>query len=222
MHSESRFKSWLAANKLTIERAQYPSKTPFKAYIVLVNHWCHKIVLTIAQVSVIVMLCTVFVNVALRNLASGGIPWAEEVPRLLVTYFALFACAIGVRDHMHISVTLVYNRFKKDGGAQKFMNLLADFATFVCGIVIFYYGIINVQRLMGRPGTLPMTGWPTWVQYLAFPVGGFLMIFDSLLFLLRFLDPNDFLYSDKGINYQDLLKEQTVSAAAAEKIYRRS
>ena len=214
MASESKFKSWLAANRLVIDRTQYPSKAPFKAYVELVNHWCHKIVLTIAQISVIAMLCIVFVNVALRNLASSGIAWAEEVPRLLVTYFALFACAIGVRDHMHIAVTIIYNRFKKDGGGRKFMDFLADLATLVCGIIIFYYGAVTVQRLMARPGALPMTGWPTWVQYLAFPIGGFLMIFDSLLFLIRFIDPDDLLYSDKEVNYQDLVKEQQAEAAA--------
>lgn len=213
MPSESRFRAWLSANRLLIDRTRYPSKAPFREYVALANRWCHKIVLTIAQVSVVAMLCIVFMNVALRNLARSGIPWAEEVPRLLVTYFALFACAIGVRDHMHISVSFVYNRFKKGGGARKLMDFLVDLSTLVCGIIIFYYGAATVQRLMARPGALPMTGWPTWIQYLAFPIGGFLMIFDSVLFLLRFVSPDDLLYSDKEVNYQDLVKEQAAAIA---------
>ena len=212
MSSGSKWEKYLIENKLKINKADYPNGVPFKAYIILVNHWCHKVMLTIAQIAVIIMLCTVFMNVVLRFCFNSGIEWAEEVPRLLVVLFSLLACAIGVRDHMHISVTILYNRFKKDGKMRKFMDFLADFSTLICGIIIFYYGIMFIARL--RPGFLPMTGWPTWIQYIPAPLGGFLMTFDSLLFLFRVLDPDDLLYSEKEIDYQELVKEQQAEIAA--------
>ena len=197
MSSESKFRAWMEKNKLVINKKDYPNGVPAKAYIILVNHWCHRIMLCIAQVAVVVMLCTVFMNVILRFCFNSGITWAEEVPRLLVVLFSFLACAIGVRDHMHISVTIIYNRFP---------------STLICGIMLFYYGIMFIAKL--RPGFLPMTGWPTWIQYIPAPMGGFIMTFDSLLFLFHILDPDDLLYSEKEIDYQELVKEQQAELAA--------
>ena len=176
-------KGWLAKNKLIINKEDYPNGVPFKAYVILVNHWCHRIILTIAQIALVVMLCTVFMNVVLRFCFNSGIEWAEEVPRLLVMLFTFLACAIGVRDHMHIAVDIVYNRFPKGGKMRRFMDVLSDVATLLCGIFLVYYGTMYVVRLFGRPGNLPMTGLPTWVQYIPAPLGGIVVTFDSILFL---------------------------------------
>lgn len=213
--SSSKVVSYLKENKLLLKpRSEYPTTWSYvKGIIVLVNHWCHKILLTIAQLAVIIMLCTVFMNVVLRFCFNSGITWAEEVPRLLVTLFAFLACAIGVRDHMHISVTIIYNRFPKGSVARKIMDMLGDIATLICGIILFYYGLSFTLRMAALPGTLPMTGWSTWVQYFPAPMAGFLMIFDSLLFLFHIIDPNDLLYSEPEVDYQELVKQQQAELA---------
>ena len=209
----SNFSKWALENKLMINKADYPNGVPFKAYIILLNHWCHKVILTIAQIAVIVMLCTVFMNVVLRFCFNSGITWAEEIPRLLVVLFSFLACAIGVRDHMHISVTMLYNRFPKGGKMRKFMDVLPDVSTLFCGAFFFYFGGSYMLRLMGLPGTLPMTGLPTWVQYIAVPVSGVIMVFDSILFLFRVLNPDDLLYSEAEVDYEEMVKQQAAEAA---------
>ncbi|MFA6689443.1 MAG: TRAP transporter small permease [Sphaerochaetaceae bacterium] len=209
----SSFSAWALRNKLVIDRSKYPSKVPFKQYIILFNHWCHRVLLTIAQLAVIAMLVIVFANVILRFVFNTGVKWVEEVPGLLVTLFTFIACAIGVRDHMHISVSLLYNRFPKGGRMRRFMDILVDVSTFVCGFILFYYGIQFMVKL--RPGILPMTGWPTWVQYVPAPMGGFIMMFDSILFLTGVLRPDDLLYSEPEVDYEELLKEQAKVAASA-------
>ena len=158
------------------------------------------------------MLITVFMNVVLRYCFNSGITWAEEVPRLLVTLFTFLACAIGCRDHMHISVGIVYNRFKEGGKVRKVLDVLSDIAVLLCGIALFYYGIMYIVRL--RPGTLPMTGWPTWLQYIPAPIAGFLITFDQILFLLHIVDPKDLLYSEAEVDYAKLVKENEAEAAA--------
>ena len=206
--SKSSFKVWALKNRLLIDKEKYPDKVPFRAYVIVINHWIHRVLLTLAQLSLIVMLCTVFVNVILRFCFNKGISWAEEVPGLLVTLFTFIACAIGVRDHLHISVTLLYDALKKDGKARKVMDVLTNLITLICGIIFLVGGIQIIQKLMLRPGKLPMTGWPTWIQFIPLIPGGFIMIFDSLLFLLKLIDPDDLLYSEKEIDYKELLKEQ--------------
>lgn len=202
------FRDWALENRLVVDRSKYKGSVPFKEYVVVVNHWCHRVLLTIAQLSLIVMLCTVFVNVVLRFCFNSGIKWAEEVPGLLVTLFTFIACAIGVRDHLHISVSMIYDRFKKGGKVRKAMDVLTDVATLLCGIVFFIGGIQVISRLMKHPGILPMTGWPTWIQFIPLVFGGFIVIFDSLLFLFGVLDRDDLLYSEKEIDYVELLEEQ--------------
>ena len=164
------------------------------------------------------MLMTVFMNVVLRFCFNSGIKWAEEVPGLLVTLFTFLACAIGCRDHMHITVGIFYNRFKEGGKARKAMDILSDIAVLLCGVALFYYGLTYIIKLRPgsmpmTPGSMPMTGWPTWLRYIPAPIGGFLMTFDQLLFLFGIVDRNDLLYSEAEVDYAKLVKENEAEAA---------
>ena len=91
MASGFSFKEWAVKNKLVIDKKAYPNGVPFKAYVILVNHWCHRVILTLAQIALVIMLCTVFMNVVLRFCFNSGITWAEEIPRLLVMLFTFLA-----------------------------------------------------------------------------------------------------------------------------------
>ena len=133
------FSNWLVKNKIVFNRANCTSAWGWiKEILLFVNHICHRIILTIAQISLVIMLITVFMNVVLRYCFNSGITWAEEVPRLLVTLFTFLACAIGCRDHMHISVGIVYNRFKEGGKVRKVLDVLSDIAVLLCGIPFGY------------------------------------------------------------------------------------
>ena len=83
--------------------------------LVPLNHFVHRIVLLIAQISMMAMVAIVTLTVVLRYCFNTGLSWAEEVPRLLVTLFAFIACAIGVRDHLHVAVNAVYNQLPVGG-----------------------------------------------------------------------------------------------------------
>ena len=214
--SDSKIRKYLLENKLAIDKSQYKNgKIPARAYVMLINHWCHKLILTISQIAVIVMLCIVFFNVVLRYCFNSGIGAVDEVARLLVTLFTFLACAIGVRDHMHISVKIVYSRLKKGGKMRKFMDVLGDVATLLCGIFLLYYGTMYIVRL--KPGFLPMTGLPTWIQYIPAPLGGFVVTFDSILFLTGLIKPDDLLYSEPEVDYEEMVKQQAAEAATAAK-----
>lgn len=202
---------WLEENKLSGDHLCYP-KGDARRYIVLVNHICHKVLLTVAQLSVIAMLCIVFFNVVLRYCFNTGIGWVEEIPKLLVILFSFLACAVGVRDHLHISVTIIYNRCPRGGIARKVFDTIADISTLFCGLFLLYYGITFIANL--NPGWLPMTGLPTWLQYIPAPICGFIMTFDSILFLTGILKADDLLFSEPEVDYVQMLKDQKAEAAA--------
>lgn len=195
------FNKWLKENRLVKEQKG------FKGTLILINHWAHKIICTIAELAEIGMLAILFVTVVLRYCFNTGIGWAEEVPRLLVILFSFIACAVGVRDHMHISVTVIYSRIKSKT-VKKVLDVFSDVCTLLCGLILLIYGYRYMHRLMGVTGWLPMTGLPTWVQYIPAPLAGFLMTYDSILFLTGVISPDDLLYSEKEIDYVELVRER--------------
>lgn len=174
-----------------------------KKALIALNHALHKVMLLVAQISILAMIAIVTLTVILRYCFNTGLSWAEEVPRLLVTVFAFISCAIGVRDHMHVAVTAVYNRFKMGGKARRYMDVLGDVVILLCGLFMLISGWQRTAKLFSLPGVMPITGISVAWQYLPIPVAGFIMVFDSILFLTGILDPKDLLYSEAEIDYTD-------------------
>lgn len=204
-HSKQSFHEWAVAKNMVPDYANNQGHM-FSEWLRVINHWAHFIMLIIAEVALASMIVIVFMTVLLRYVFNTGIGWAEEVPRLLVTLFAFLAMAFGVRDHIHISVNLLYNRCGKWG--KKFFDYLCDTSMLVCGIYFLYFGGRRMLMMMKFPGTLPMTGWPTWLQYLPIPLAGFLITFDCILFLTGVLDKGDLLYSAKEVDYVAIVKQR--------------
>ncbi len=169
----------------------------------MIDRVIHRILLVIAQVSLIAMVLILTYTVVLRYVFNTGVAWAEEVPRLLVTVFVFLACAMGVRDHLHISVNVLYNRFKKDGKWRRAMEILGDVAVLACGLFMLVIGGQRVIRMMSLSGIQPMTGLPNWVQYISVPIAGFIMVYDSILFLTGVLKPDNLQFSEQEIDYAD-------------------
>lgn len=167
-----------------------------------VDTFLHRILLVLAQIALAAMITIVSVTVYYRYVLNTGIIWAEEVPRILVALFAFIACAMGVRDQLHIGIGVIYNRFPKDGKVRKVMDLLGYIVTLLAGCVMFYYGW-NLCAQLGR-FTMPATGWPRWVQYISMPISGAIIAYDSLLYILGVINEDDRLYSEKEVEYQVL------------------
>ena len=183
------------------------------AKLVKLNHFIQRIVLLIAQISMMAMVAIVTLTVVLRYCFNTGLSWAEEVPRLLVTVFAFIACAIGVRDHMHVAVNAIYNKFPVGGKVRKALDVLTDVVVLLCGLFMLYTGGARTMKLFSMPGTLPITGISTAWQYLPIPVAGFVMSFDSILFLTGVISRDDLLYSEPEVDFTD---EAAVAAMTKE------
>lgn len=162
-----------------------------------INHWTHRVILIVGEISLIAMVIIVAMTVLLRYVFNTGIGWAEEVPRLLVTLFSFIAMAMGVRDHAHIGVNIIYNLFPGEGLTRRLFIIFGDVCVLICGIFMLYYGASYCITLSQRPGTMPMTGMRTWIQYLPIPIAGFVISFDSILFLTGLLPRDDLLYTEK-------------------------
>ncbi|NLO14449.1 MAG: TRAP transporter small permease [Clostridiales bacterium] len=183
-----------------------------------IDHAIHKVLLLIAEVSLVMMVILITYTVILRFVFNTGVGWAEEVPRLMVTVFVFMACAMGVRDHVHMTVNVIYNRFKKDGAWRKAFIVLGDLCVLLCGLFMLVEGGSRVLRMMRLSGTLPMTGLPNWVRYISVPVAGAVIIYDCILFLTGVLKPDDLMYSDPEVDYsaQVMHEKKNITKGAAE------
>jgi len=168
----------------------------------------HKVLLFVANISLVAMVLILTYTVVLRYVFNTGLAWAEEVPRLMVTVFVFLSCAIGVRDHLHMTVNVVYNFLPKGGRGRWALEKLGEVCMLLCGVFMFYTGGHRVLRMMKMPGVLPMTGLPNWVQYVAVPIAGAVIIYDCILFLTGVLKPGDLLYGEPEVDYVDQIIQE--------------
>ncbi len=180
-----------------------------------INTAVHRVMLWIADIALVAMVIIVSMAVTLRYVFNTGIGWAEEVPRLLVTLFAFLAMAMGVRDRVHIGVNVVYNLFRKDGKMQRLMVAFGDIIVLLCGLFMLYYGARRCMQMFRLPGRLPMTGLNTWWQYLPIPLSGFVISFDSILFLTGVVKRGELLYSEPEVDYAEKLRQQAAEEEGA-------
>jgi TRAP-type C4-dicarboxylate transport system permease small subunit len=187
---------------------------PVSQFLRTCNTRVHRAMLLVAELALMGMVLIVIFTVFLRYVFNTGIGWAEEVPRLLVTLFAFLAMGMGVRDNLHIGVNLFYNMFPKDGAVRKFLIVFGDLIVLLCGLFMLYHGYRSCATLFNLPGRLPMTGLATWWQYLPIPMAGFVITFDSILFLTGVLKRDDFLYTEPEVDYEEEYKKehQTLTA----------
>ena len=181
--------------------------------MVKLNHITHKIVLFIAQASILAMVAIVTLTVILRYCFNTGLSWAEGSAAPAGDGVRLIACAIGVRDHMHVAVNAIYNKFPVGGKVRKALDVLTDVVVLLCGMFMLYSGGARTIKLFGLPGVLPITGISTAWQYLPIPVAGFVMSFDSILFLTGIISRDDLLYSEPEVDFTD---EAAVAAMTKE------
>jgi TRAP-type C4-dicarboxylate transport system permease small subunit len=167
----------------------------FAKGLLAIDTFIHRILLIIAQAALFGMIAIVCVVVFCRYVLNTGIIWAEEVPRTLVALFAFIACAMGVRDHLHIGIDFFYNRFKVDGPGRKVLDALFNILLFASGAIMTFYGWNLCVQLFRF--TMPATGFPRSVQYVSMPIAGGIIMYDSILFLFGVLKKDNLLYSEK-------------------------
>ena len=140
------------------------NKGGFASALVRLNHITHRIVLFIAQASILAMVAIVTLTVILRY-------------------------------------------------CFKALDNLTDIVVLLCGLFMLISGGARTAKLFTLPGVLPITGISTAWQYLPIPVAGFVMSFDSVLFLTGIVSRDDLLYSEPEVDFTD---EAAVAAMTKE------
>ena len=130
-------------------------------YKKIINAICN-VFEVIAAISLGAMLLVVTIQVVMRYFFSNTPGWSEELARQFMILFCFIAMALGVRDKIHIALTIIADR-----GLKKIklpLEILGKVLIFVMGIMMSinmgaYFTKLKYNRLPG-------TGIPVGYEYL--------------------------------------------------------
>ncbi len=135
------------------------------------------VLITLAKLMIVGMTVLIGVMVFMRYVMGMGIRWANELALVLQVWFTFIAMALGVRKGLHISINIMPE--KLSATINWVMTKLHALIIIGVGVVMVVYGrqlVISTMR-----SVLPAMGLRSGFLYLALPVGGALIILESML-----------------------------------------
>lgn len=143
--------------------------------------WLSRVAMGAALLGVLAML---LLQVAIRYVVNFPLPWVEELAVYLSGYIAMIGTAVCLRMGFHLQVDLLRDRL---GGRVRVVHfLLVNLIVAAFGLFLLRYGIRFVE--LGAGQSSPSSYFPVAFGRLAMPVGGALLIIQSLVLALRAID----------------------------------
>ena len=139
-------------------------------YYKKIVHGIVKFFEVIAALSLVAMLVVVVINIIMRYFFQKAPGWGEEIARQFMIIFCFIGMALGVRDKLHIALTVVVEKLLK-----KFIlpiEIFDKFLTFCLGIMMSAFMGPYFEKL--KYNKLPGSGIPV----------GFIYIFPTMVGIL--------------------------------------
>jgi TRAP-type C4-dicarboxylate transport system permease small subunit len=132
-------------------------------------------------------------------LSSINLSWAQELATYMFVWMAKFGAALGVRTGIHVGVDVFVDRLTP--AARKPVIVFAMLCGALFTGVIGTLGAVYVYRL-DPDQVSPELEWPSWMIYLAIPLGSYLMCFRFLQVMWRFLRTGVVPHPAHGVDYE--------------------
>lgn len=160
-------------------------------------------------------------------LLTVNLGWAQELCIYMFVWMAKFGAAYGVRTGIHVGVDVLINRLPQKWCKTSVLIGLFSGAFFTSIIAVLgtrfvwengmHYAIFNrfglpLGDLFEGPIT-PDLEWPTWVVYLAIPLGSSLMCFRFLQVAWHFARTGELPHHDHS--HVDGLEEEGINSTEA-------
>ncbi|GJE04595.1 MULTISPECIES: TRAP transporter small permease [Methylobacterium] len=122
--------------------------------------------------------------------------WAQELCIYMFVWMAKFGAAYGVRTGIHVGVDVVVNQLRPEIRKQVVLFGLLCGALFTA--IIGTMGTKFVLGLIDTDQTSPDLEIPSWIVYLAIPLGSYLMCFRFLQVAWSFWRTGELPHHDHG------------------------
>ena len=130
-----------------------------------------------------VIVALICLDVALRNLALGSLPWLIELSEYVMYAGTFLAAPWVLRQGNHVRVDMLLVAMPRRLAVR--LEQFVDLAGLAISLVLLYYGSAVVSDAW-RSNMVAYKTWyvPEWLLYLAIPAGALLL---AIEFVLRFL-----------------------------------
>jgi TRAP-type C4-dicarboxylate transport system permease small subunit len=116
----------------------------------------------------IVMVCTIFMQVVMRQL-DNSLSWTEEMARYSFIWLVYIGISYGVKKQRHLKVDVMLLLFKDRG--KLVFSIISNILFLVFCLFVVYYGFDISKQLLDFGQTSPANKIPMGLVYLATPVG---------------------------------------------------
>lgn len=127
------------------------------------------------------MTIIIFWQVIARYVVGSSLTWSEELSRFLMIFMVLIGSSLALRDGKLISVEVVQEALK--GKAKKWLSVIAHLISIIFYIILIIYGL-RVAENFGNQ-IAPGTRISMYFIYLSLPIGGFLLLLNSITCILE-------------------------------------
>ena len=129
----------------------------------------------------------IFIGVILRLSFNTGIPWQEELSRMLYVVVVYLGASYGMRSQDHIRVVIGFNLLPAK--LQKALRAVTDLIWLFFNIVIILYALKVHQTMVQFPGYSAVLQIPMHYVFFIVPLGFFLMSLRLIQNYVKFLIP---------------------------------
>ena len=127
------------------------------------------------------MTLIVWAQIFFRFILGDGIVWAEEIAKFMMVWMALMGAAVVFFEKGHIAI----NFFISNRASLRYIKMFHALLSAVLFALLIYYGI-NYAKF-GLRSISPASGITRFWPYLAIPVGGGFLLFQSIVQFLHLL-----------------------------------
>ena len=146
------------------------------AWVARITSW-----LVIGMASV--MMIALILQIIFRYVFNSSLSWSEELALFLFTWVVLLAGSIGVREHMHVRLILVRDRFAPFG--RKCFDLCAEVLAIAFGFLLLIKGWDYTVATAEQGMVSAAVRYPLQYLYFVAPLAGGLIIFHGTINLLH-------------------------------------
>lgn len=128
-----------------------------------------------------VMTAIIFWQVFSRFVVGSSLAWSEELSRFLMIFMIFIGASLALRGNELISVELLLEKLA--GTPRKVLVIIIQLVSIVFFIILIKYGYAMAESFSNQKA--PSLGVSMQIIYLSLPLGGILMLINSIACMIE-------------------------------------
>lgn len=150
-------------------------------YYIRINDIMNKIFGYVLAFVMAFMTVIIFWQVFARYVAGSSLSWSEELSRFLMIFMVLVGSSLALRDRKLIAVEIAQEVLK--GKVKSFLIIITHLVSIVFYIILIVYGLRVAEKFGDQ--IAPGTHISMYFIYLSLPIGGVLLLLNSITCILE-------------------------------------